>query len=156
MPKKKKKAKVKKKNDSAREKARKRIIKKIQNNFKETRSLKSITEDEIQQDFIAYIRYKYPEVLFTANGNFKGMNTIGYAKKMGYLSGVPDIAAFEPRGKYPGIFFEMKKIDGDIRKHQEDIIEKLGNKSYATAICYTLKDACEVMDDYMSLGRSYK
>ena len=63
-----------------------------------------------QVAIINYIKYKYPDIIFTIAPN--GMRLpIGVAvklKKMGYSKGTPDIMIFEPNKKYHGLFIELK------------------------------------------------
>ena len=151
----KKKLSTQKKKLSANQKAIERIKDLIKKKFKYGVNLKNVSEDQIQQDFVTYISYKYPDVMYTSNGNFKGMNTVGYAKKMGYRTGWPDIDVDEARGKYHGIKFEIKKIDGKVKDHQEEVHKKLESKGYAVIVCYTLKDACCILDSYMKLSKNY-
>ena len=68
------------------------------------------TEAQLHNMVCDYIRTKYPNVIF--NSDLSGIKlTIGQATKLKSLRSsraFPDIAIYEPRGGYHGLFIEMK------------------------------------------------
>ena len=71
--------------------------------------------------------------------------TIGQGVKLkaeGLMTGVPDIFLALPKGRYHGLFIEMKRIGG--RKpgtEQVEWMNRLKDKGYAVALCFGAEEA---------------
>jgi hypothetical protein len=89
----------------------------------------------------------------------KGKRYGGEAGKMvglGQKSGVPDLHLPVPRGLYPGLFIEMKSINGDGKKtypskNQRWWIDNLKQKGYRVEVCWTWIEARDVLINYLNL-----
>ena len=94
-------------------------------------STKPQTESQIQKDFVAWFRKRYPtiEPLFFAVGNGGRRNawTAKIMKDEGVRAGVSDLILLIPKHGYAGLLIETKKPDG---KHSESqiIFERLATK----------------------------
>lgn len=114
-----------------------------------------------------YIRVRYPSVLFTSDGSGVRL-PIGLAAKIKTLKsdrGMPDIMVFEARGKYHGLFIEMKatgvtvfKKDGSIRsdrhlQEQWEILKKLQLRGYYAVFAVGQDEAMEIIDRYLNLDK---
>ena len=98
---------------------------------------------------------KYPELALMYHIPNEGKRSVvnGAAlKRQGLKKGVPDICLPVPRGKYHGMYIEMKRIDGKPTAEQKDFINELAKQGYA---CYVADkgwaDAAEVITWYMNL-----
>ena len=127
--------------------------------------IKRETEEQIQLQVCAYIRAKYPDVIFTSDAS--GLKLpIGQAvkwSKMKSARGIPDLILLEPRGIYKGLCIELKRSrdelyqkNGEQRdsKHineQFDMLTKLGYKGYWTQFSCGYDAAVSVVDIYMKL-----
>ena len=111
-----------------------------------------------------FIRYKYPDVIFTSDGSGVYNQSIGASVKLKMLkssTGIPDIIILEARGVYHGLMIEMKstgtavfKKDGTIRanKHlqeQNDMLRRLSWKGYKAEFAIGLDEAIVLIDEYM-------
>lgn len=76
-------------------------------------------------------------------------------KAMGYRAGTPDILILEPHGPYHGLFIEIKTEEGTLSPFQKEFILLANGRGYKAEVCYGYKDACEVLEDYLSLPRLY-
>jgi hypothetical protein len=111
---------------------------------------------------VNYLRLRYPDVLFTISAG--GMRTsIGTAKKMktaGYSKGTPDIMIFEPRGKYHGLFIEMKtaktaySLPGRASIEQKSWADKLNKRGYLAVFAFGSDSAIKEIESYMNQGKS--
>ena len=56
-------------------------------------------------------------------------------KIMGCKAGTPDIMIFEPRGKYHGLFIELKSKSGNVKDHKQLLWkEELNKRGYFSVI----------------------
>lgn len=111
----------------------------------------------VQVAIVNYLRAKYPGALWTASSAGMKTNVITAMrfKAMGVQPGFPDIAIYEPRGIYRGLFIELKRPKargssrGTVSPHQTRWIDGLNRRGYKAVICYGFDDARKILDDYM-------
>lgn len=105
-----------------------------------------------------YMQGQYPELgmMFAIpNGGARDPVTGAILKQEGVKAGVPDIFLAVPRGKYHGMFIEMKvKNDhktGKPTEKQKWWINNLRRQGYKVEICFTWDQARLIILDYLSL-----
>ena len=112
----------------------------------------TLTEADIQKQVVQYIQFKYPNALIHHSPNEgKRTNQTGMLlRSMGMHKGFPDLAILEPRGKYHGLFLELKR-DKHSRPTQEQNawIKALQNRGYAAAVTYGFEDTIKALNEYM-------
>ena len=112
----------------------------------------------MQVALVEWLRFQWPDVLFTIAPN--GMKlSIGVAvkiKRMGYNKGTPDIEIFEPRGKYHGLFIELKTPDGVVSPDQRRWETALVWRGYMVAVCRSINDAQETIETYLNIKKDEK
>lgn len=96
----------------------------------------------------------HPE-LRLLNGSLNGVRlTIGQAvkaKKAGLKPGFPDISLPIPRGKYHGLYIELKKVrGGSVSKEQRGILNQLCQQGYYACVCRGAVAAIEVIIKYLT------
>ena len=120
-----------------------------------------MTEEQLHKQVCTYIKTQYPNVLF--NTDSSGIKlTIGQAKKLKALrscNGFPDIAIYESRGGYNGLFIELKretpyKKYGAIKKseHLKEQLEmqnKLMCRGYFAQFCWNFDMTKRLIDNYL-------
>ena len=121
-----------------------------------------MTESELHKIICDYIILQYPGVIF--NTDLSGIKlTIGQAKKLKTLRSskkFPDIAIYEPRGKYCGLFMEIKKEtpyrkSGTLKRSehlegQEQMLINLTKRGYKAKFVWTFEMAKELIDTYLN------
>ena len=124
-----------------------------------------MTELELQAQVADYIRLQYPDVIFHSDFGSGIKLTMGQAIKQKRLNGGrrswPDMFLAEPKGKYSGLFIELKKdgvrvykkdgtlvSDGHIRE-QYDMLEQLRRRGYAANFACGFDEAKKLIDGYM-------
>jgi hypothetical protein len=122
-----------------------------------------MSEKSLHRAVCDYIRLQYPSVLFNSDLAGSMRLTIGQAVAIKALRsgrGFPDIAIYEPRGKWHGLFLELKK-EGEqvINKkgfpstphiaEQFLIIERLRLKDYCAGFAVGFDDAKKQIDNYI-------
>lgn len=97
---------------------------------------------------------EYPELRLCfsiPNGGLRDKVTAARMKAEGAKAGVWDIFLPVPRGKYHGLFIEMKVGKNTLTKKQEEF-EKNLEEDYYFAVCYNWAQAAEVMKQYANIG----
>lgn len=109
-------------------------------------------EQNLQIMVIQYLRVRYATALFTISpqGMKLPMMVAVNLKRMGYRRGTPDIMIFSPRGKYHGLFIELKKdVKQKPTKEQMDFILEARKIDYYACVCGDFISARETIDNYM-------
>jgi hypothetical protein len=120
-------------------------------------------EKDLQVLVCNYIRTKYPNAIFRSDFASGMRMSIGMARKHKALQSsraYPDIFIAEPRGKYYGLFIELKtednvlyKKDGTLRKnehHKEQLImlTKLEARGYKGVFGFGYENTIKKIDQY--------
>ncbi len=129
--------------------------------------VKVMSEKDLHMLVCKYIKTKYPGVLF--NSDMSGVKlTKGQAARASALrssKGFPDIAIYEQRGNWIGLFVELKregtkvyKKDGSLvsDKHiieQSLMLESLSERGYYADFAIGYDEAIELIDKYLNYGR---
>jgi hypothetical protein len=70
------------------------------------------------------------------------------AKGQGMLSGVPDLFLPVPRGKYHGLYIEMKHGSNTLTENQKKFLQNAANVGFAVSVCYSAQEAIKRIEDY--------
>lgn len=99
-------------------------------------------------------QHKLPECLLFAipNGANKSIASAAKFKREGLRKGVPDLMLAIPRGRYHGLFMEMKRLTGsratDEQRNMANLLRAQGNEVF---FCYGAAHAIRVITDYLAL-----
>lgn len=100
-----------------------------------------------------YERHKYPELdllYHIPNGGSRNKIEAKNLKMQGVRKGVPDICLPVARGKYHGLYIELKRIKGGtVSADQKEWIEKLNNAGYYACVCKGWEAAKDVIMEYL-------
>jgi len=123
-------------------------------------------EDKVHKLVVDYLKLRYPQVIFRTDG--AGLRLpIGLAMKFKNLQccrAYPDLFIAEPKGKFAGLYIEIKKDrdeylrqDGTIRqdKHiqeQLDVMTKLQAKGYLCNFGGGFRECREIIDEYLAIN----
>ena len=119
---------------------------------------KSHTQHEAaeQEALFRWASYQYgiyPELRLMhhiPNGGSRNKQEAANLKKQGVKSGVPDICLPVPRGKYHGLYIEMKAGKNKATDNQSKWLEALNNQGYVAVVCVGCAQAVEVITKYLS------
>ena len=95
---------------------------------------------------------KYPELknLFAIpNGGARDIVTGRKLKDEGVVAGVPDLFLAVPRGRYHGLFIEMKVKPNKPNAKQAEVMRSLESQEYAVKVCYGAGEAITVLENYL-------
>lgn len=84
------------------------------------------------------------------NGGDRNILVAAKLKAEGVRAGVPDLFLAVPRGRYHGMFVELKKRDrGTVSKKQKIMIEILMESGYCSLVCHGWNGAMEAIKRYL-------
>jgi TPR repeat protein len=104
--------------------------------------------------WLAFRRGKNPELdlmYHIPNGGSRNPKEAANLKRQGVKAGVPDLCLPVARGKYHGLYIELKYGKNKPTEHQKRWITELQKQGYAVFICYGWEDASQVIEKYISL-----
>ncbi len=97
---------------------------------------------------------KYPELKWLhhiPNGGTRKSSEAIKLKQMGVKAGISDLYLPFPRGKYHGLYIEMKYGRNTLTKMQLEFLCDMCDAGYCTAVCYDEKAAERVIEKYINL-----
>ena len=100
---------------------------------------------------IRYCEYKNIPVYHIPNGGKRNAAEAAHLKEQGVKPGVPDLCFPVPKGKYHGMYIEMKDGKNKTTQPQDEWLELLSENGYMTAVCYGFDEAKAVIDKYFGL-----
>lgn len=100
--------------------------------------------------------YEYPELALLyhiPNGGKRNRAEAAHLKQQGVKPGVPDLCLPVARGKWHGLYIEMKAGKNKTTENQDKWIESLRQQGYVAEVCYGYRQAAEILVQYLSLGK---
>ena len=110
-----------------------------------------VSEAQEQEVVVQYCDLTHIPCFHIPNGGYRHIQTAYNLKKQGVKPGVPDLCIPVARGKYHGLYIEMKSKKGRLSQRQADWIAELRKQGYCAYCCFGAKDAITLIDRYMSL-----
>ena len=93
--------------------------------------------------------YPYLQLLHCSlNGVKMTKAQAGRAIAQGMLSGVPDLFLPVPRGKYHGLYIEMKHGSNTLTENQKKFLQNAANVGFVVSVCYSAQEAIKRIEDY--------
>lgn len=119
------------------------------------RQRKQQHEAKIQADLFKWaelFKWKYPELkmmFHVANGGRRDLVEGYHLKQQGVKSGVPDICLPVPRGKFAGLFLELKAKGGRLQDNQKIWLDDLARQGYKAVVCFGFDEAKAAIENYL-------
>ncbi len=113
-----------------------------------------MSEHNEQCKLVGRVRSFYPDVIIAAvpNGGSRDIREAVKLKAEGVLPGFPDLIVAEPRGRYHGLYVEMKRARGSpVRDDQVVMLRRLKARGYKTIVGYGVDHAWPLVEAYLSL-----
>lgn len=109
--------------------------------------------------FVTWFKWQYPEYQYLiahfANGGYRHPKEAVYFKRLGVLSGMPDLGIFVPKGPYHGLFIEMKppldekgRKQGSLSLKQKYVGERLKEQGYEVVVANGCDEAEVIWKKY--------
>ncbi len=108
-------------------------------------------EHHIQVACVRWFQTQHPRHLLFAipNGGKRNPVVAAKLKAEGVLPGVPDLFIAAARGGFNGLFVELKAGKNKPTPAQEDVMRGLTSAGYKCAVCRSLDEFMEVVNDYL-------
>lgn len=88
------------------------------------------------------------------NGGSRNPREGASLKAQGVKAGFPDIAIFEPRGAYFGLFIEIKNSKGKMSINQTIWLNRLQDRGYQVHKTNSLDEFIEIVDNYLKIDNN--
>lgn len=115
------------------------------------KSVESLEQQTLMQWAAMHLK-KYPELKLLhhiPNGGYRNIATATRLKREGVRAGVPDLSLPVPKGKWHGLYIELKAANGKLSEKQIWWIEQLRQQGYYVAVCYGWEQAKETIVRYL-------
>lgn len=109
------------------------------------------SEQEEQITLIEYCDLRGIPIYHIANEGKRSTKAGAILKSMGMRKGFPDLCVPLARGKFHGLYIEMKVHPNKVTNDQKKWLRLLHNNGYATCVCYGFEEAREKIDKYLCL-----
>ena len=108
-------------------------------------------ESDLQIMCVKWFRMQYPNTVIASipNGGKRNVITASILKQEGALAGMPDLIIPCARKGYNGLFIEMKFGKNRLSPNQIEVMIKLRQEGYLTAVCYTFDEFVELCNEYL-------
>lgn len=114
----------------------------------------AISEDKLQEYCVKWFRYKYPQYTYSLyaipNSGKRSIVTAMNMKRTGQLAGVWDLHLCVPRGRYAGLYVEMKVGKNDLTDNQK-LFRDANMHNHLFVVCRTQAEFEAEVDSYLSL-----
>jgi len=115
------------------------------------------SEHDEQVELFAWAKrnmHRYPALRLLhaiPNGGHRHKGVAAKLKAEGVRAGVPDVCLPVPRGRYCGLYIEMKVGRNTTTDKQAKWLERLADAGHMTAVCYSHVEASETIERYLHL-----
>lgn len=113
-------------------------------------------ESQLQQSLVAIIRMdpQCRNIFAIPNGGLRNIRTAVRLKKEGVLAGVPDLFLPVPRGKFHGLFIELKTAKGVLSPSQKIMGENFLGLGYAIVVVRSVDEGRAKVAEYLALKKA--
>lgn len=97
---------------------------------------------------------KYPQLRWLyhcPNGGKRDVREARKFRQLGVKPGVSDLCLPFPKGKYCGLFIEMKYGNNKLQETQIEFLRDMANAGHFVITCYSGSLAIDVLEKYLSL-----
>ena len=110
-------------------------------------------EHTLQVACVNWFRLQYPrELIFSIpNGGHRAYSTAKRLKAEGTTAGILDLCIPTPMGEYHGLYIEMKYGYNKPSEAQKKIMAYLTKKGYLCAVCWSLDEFMQTINNYYKL-----
>lgn len=103
-------------------------------------------------DWVEIKKKNWPELgllYHIPNGGYRLARTAARLKREGVQPGVPDLCLPVPRGKWHGLYMELKAEKGTVSKAQREWFNALREQGYFVSICWGAEAAIDSISEYL-------
>ena len=108
------------------------------------------SEDLLQESVAILLDYYKVLWFHPPNGGRRSMAAGKKMKRSGTKPGVSDCIILEPRGKYHGLFIELKNKKGSLQNTQKDFIARSLERGYKAIVCRSIDEVEYELKKYLN------
>jgi len=110
-------------------------------------------ESQLQQSLVTLLRmdHRCRNLFAIPNGGLRNIRTAVRLKKEGVLAGVPDLFLPVARGKFHGLFIELKTDKGVLSPSQKVMGENFMGLGYAVVVVRSVEEGRAKVAEYLAL-----
>lgn len=110
-----------------------------------------MNESKLQQTCVKWFRLQYPsQVLYSVpNGGHRSKISAAMMNAEGQMPGVPDLFLMAARGKYHGLYLEMKWKSKGLSAAQISFHVKAEKEGYKCVVCRTFDEFRDEVETYL-------
>ena len=111
-----------------------------------------MSEKAMQKEVVAWMRSKDILHTSTCGGVAYKPHQLRLLYDTGYAKGIPDLFVMEPRGKFHGLFIELKTPKGRLSPFQRSMMRKLSQRHYCVSVAYSAEAAINFIAFYLGVS----
>ena len=108
-----------------------------------------MTEAEAQETVVEWCEWHHLPVFAIPNGGKRNAAEAAHMKRQGVRAGVPDLCIPIAKGKYHGLYIEMKVGRNKPTALQMEWLTRLRDNGYAAFVCYGADNAIACIREYL-------
>lgn len=110
-----------------------------------------MSEAQEQRAVVEWCDWQKVPIFHIPNGGSRNVAEAANLKRQGVKAGVPDLCVPLARGKYHGLYIEMKAKNGRLSSKQVDWLVLLSENGYLAKVCYGAQEAISCIKYYLDL-----
>lgn len=129
-------------------------------NQQKPRKRKTVQHEAMEQEKIfnwtCFAMGEYPELALLyhiPNGGSRNRLEAYNLKKQGVKAGVPDLCLPVARGKWHGLYIELKHGKNTTSQNQDNWIAALEQQGYCAVVCHGYNEAVDTLQKYLGSGK---
>lgn len=109
----------------------------------------NLTEDAVTEAIVDYCNLRGIPIAHVPNEGKRSLQYGARLKKMGMQKGFPDLIIPLPKGKYHGLYIEVKVNNNTTTVDQKNWLTILHGNGYAATACWGIDDSLAVVNRYL-------
>lgn len=113
-----------------------------------------LSEAEEQKKIFEWASY-IPELKWLhciPNGGSRNIREAVNLKRQGVKKGIADMFLPIPKGKYHGLYIELKVGKNKLSVYQKEFLEYANKVGYLAIVCYGHEEAIKCITEYLKIG----
>lgn len=109
----------------------------------------NLTEDAVTESIVDYCNLRGIPIAHVPNEGKRSLQYGARLKKMGMQKGFPDLIIPIPKGKYHGLYIEVKVNNNTTTADQKKWLKILSSNGYAATACWGIDEGIAVVNRYL-------
>ena len=114
-------------------------------------------EQKLVVEWADWNAHKYPELKWLhhcPNGGKRNAWEAAKFKQLGVKPGISDLHLPYPKGKYCGLYIEMKAGNNKLQETQKEFLKDMEKAGHFVVTCYSSNIAIDILEEYCKLSEN--